>query len=235
MTNPTSTIAVRPIRVLGNWALGLIAATLALTFLVTITDAIALADFENQWARPQVRGDDLQEWQSNVALAGMQWLALLAAAIVFTAWLWRARRNAEALCTARHHLPIGWVIGGWICPIVSFWFPAWILTDVVRASDPRTPPDTADLSQRPVDGLVIGWWLMFMLTWVLAIVAAPLSAPELRSQTTDEYFMYASAPRGGWGLIAVEFLQDVALAGAAACLAAVVLRVGRWQQERAAA
>ena len=81
-------------------------------------------------------------------------LALLAASVVFIVWLWRARGNAELFCYGQHRRGRGWVIGGWFCPVVNFWFPKQIVDDVIAASDPRTPP----LCPRPASvSLAMAW------------------------------------------------------------------------------
>jgi hypothetical protein len=98
------------------------------------------------------------------------WLALLAAAVVFIVWLWRARGNAELFCSGRHRRARGWVIGGWFCPVVNFWFPKQIVDDVIAASDPRTPPLLPDLRRIPRHGVVLAWWLILVATGVMAPV-----------------------------------------------------------------
>ena len=104
-------------------------------------------------------------------------LALLAAGVVFIVWLWRARGNAELFCYGRHRRGRGWVIGGWFCPVVNFWFPKQIVDDVIAASDPRTPPLFPDLRRIPRHGLVLAWWL----TWVATEVRGHLGTPDLAS------------------------------------------------------
>jgi hypothetical protein len=83
-------------------------------------------------------------------------LALLAAGVVFIVWLWRARGNAELFCYGQHRRGRGWVIGGWFCPVVNFWFPKQIVDDVIAASDPRTPPLFRDLRRIRRQGVVPG-------------------------------------------------------------------------------
>lgn len=81
-------------------------------------------------------------------------VALIVAGVMFVVWLWRARTNVEAIAgvqTQRHDK--GWGIGGWICPIVNFWFPYQYMLDVWRASG-------AGRDRR--DGLVLAWWLTFV-------------------------------------------------------------------------
>jgi Domain of unknown function (DUF4328)/Interferon-induced transmembrane protein len=108
-------------------------------------------------------------------------LALLAAGVVFIVWLWRARGNAEWFCYGQHRRGRGWVIGGWFCPVVNFWFPKQIVDDVIAASDPRTPPRFPDLRRIPRHGLVLAWWL----TWVTTEVIGNLGGTDLASDVPD--------------------------------------------------
>ena len=93
-------------------------------------------------------------------------LALFAAAAVFVVWLWRVRWNAEMFCRGEHRFTRGWVLGSWICPVVNLWYPKWVVDDIVAASDPRTPPQTATLRSIPGTRLVWAWWL----TWTVGLV-----------------------------------------------------------------
>ncbi|HEY0473951.1 MAG TPA: DUF4328 domain-containing protein [Kribbella sp.] len=93
-------------------------------------------------------------------------LALFAAAAVFIVWLWRVRWNAEMFCRGEHRFTRGWVLGGWIVPVVNLWYPKWVVDDIVAASDPRTPPQTVNLRTVPGTRLVWAWWI----TWVVGLV-----------------------------------------------------------------
>jgi hypothetical protein len=108
-------------------------------------------------------------------------LALLAASVVFIVWLWRVRRNAELFCAGRHRHARGWVIGGWICPIVNLWFPKQIVDDVIAASDPRTPPRIPDLRGIEGNGLVLIWWI----TWIVSLVLGNLGGSAALSDAPD--------------------------------------------------
>ena len=93
-------------------------------------------------------------------------LALFAAAAVFIVWLWRVRWNAEMFCRGEHRHTRGWVLGGWVCPLVNLWYPKQVVDDIVAASDPRTDPLTPSLREVPGTPLVWAWWL----TWVTGLV-----------------------------------------------------------------
>lgn len=136
----------------------------------------------------------------NLAVDGFL-LALLAASVVFIVWLWRARGNAELFCYGQHRRGRGWVIGGWFCPVVNFWFPKQIVDDVIAASDPRTPPLFPDLRQIPPHDLVLAWWLI----WVVTEVWGPGGASDLAADVQDvsDQAVGATASTLGVVLIAV--------------------------------
>jgi len=135
-----------------------------------------------------------------LALGGFG-LAVLAAGIVFIVWLWRARVNAELFCSGQHQRGRGWVIGGWFCPVVFFWFPKQIVDDVIAASDPRTPSLLPDLRRIPRHGLVLAWWL----TWVATSVLGPGGTSDLAAdvQNVNDQAVGASVATLGVVLTAV--------------------------------
>ncbi|MFE3316655.1 PQQ-binding-like beta-propeller repeat protein [Nocardia sp. NPDC059195] len=222
---------IRPIGMLGAWAITLVAGAVVMMFVSAIADWILLADFERSWRQPT---GTRTQWQSYTWAGIISAILQLGAGVTVITWLWRARRNAEALCAARHRRSMGWVIGGWFCPVVNVWFPHTIMSDVWRASDPRTPPDALDLRGRRAGGWVTAWWLFLLLGWVLGFVALVLSLPAVRTERAGDYLIYGYAPVGGFGLIAVELIRAGVLAVAAFCLGAVIIQVQRWQQARAA-
>jgi hypothetical protein len=87
---------------------------------------------------------------------------MLAAAVVFVWWLWEARRTAELLSIAQHEHGLGWVIGAWICPVVNFWFPRRIVSDIRKASRPVDGPNRLDLRLLPGSPLIDWWWSFFV-------------------------------------------------------------------------
>ena len=76
------------------------------------------------------------------------WL-FVAAWVVTSLWLSRARVNAEALNPGRRHKrSAGWAWFGWLVPIVSYWFPYQYVRDVRLAT-------VAGERRRST---VVGWW-----------------------------------------------------------------------------
>lgn len=69
------------------------------------------------------------------AVALLQLPCEIAAYVVTCLWLWRARVNAEALNGASGQVRgRGWAWGGWVCPVVNWWFPYQVVRDIVRAT-----------------------------------------------------------------------------------------------------
>jgi hypothetical protein len=140
-------------------------------------------------------------------------LALLAAAVVFIVWLWRVRWNAEMFCSGEHRLTRGWVLGGWICPVVNLWYPKWVVDDVVAASDPRTPAHTQTLRGIPGTRLVWAWWL----TWVVGLVLDNVAQrsvldgePQLSELRTNAVMSFISAvSTTAAAVLAVMLIQRV--------------------------
>ncbi|MFF7991496.1 DUF4328 domain-containing protein [Kitasatospora xanthocidica] len=63
---------------------------------------------------------------------------IIAAGLVFLAWLWRARINAESLGGPSSQRRVrGWVVGSWITPVANLWIPHQVMTDIWKASAPR--------------------------------------------------------------------------------------------------
>ena len=94
---------------------------------------------------------------------------LVLAALVFLVWFWRARTNAQGFDPHAHRRARAWAFWGWVCPVVSLWFPHQIATDILRASDEPSYGRTPGYRHY---GLVTAWWLSFVLYEVLNRVVA---------------------------------------------------------------
>ncbi|TDW90440.1 uncharacterized protein DUF4328 [Kribbella pratensis] len=117
----------------------------------------------------------------------------LVAGVLVIVWLWRARANAQFFCDAPHRHRRGWVIGGWMVPIISLWFPVQVVDDVVRASSPYVWPRDGSLQAAPPAKVVRRWWGTYLgmnLTSLFATtqqsngLAAPSASAALRGLDT---------------------------------------------------
>jgi hypothetical protein len=96
----------------------------------------------------------------------------------------------------------GWTFWGWLCPIVSLWFPARTMADIYRASSPWGRRHAV---------LVICWWPPLVASVVL--FALVLAVQDMATMNT-------------------LFVAAVACEAVAAVLAIVIIRlVGKRQGE----
>ncbi|MFJ8743995.1 DUF4328 domain-containing protein [Embleya sp. NPDC127516] len=151
-------------------------------------------------------------------------LSMIATAVLFIIWMYRARANVDLFGPSKQHLSTGWAIGGWLVPVVSLWFPKLILHDVWRASDLRT----AERGGRTPGRLPLlwAWWLLLVASGVL-FFASRLSYP------LDEDIELSDADR----LRTIDILSGVAdlvLVLAAVAAIFVVRKITTFQHEREA-
>lgn len=158
---PADALLLQPVRTAATAASALIGLTCVLSAVDSWADWHAYEVVEDYVAgAPGVGVADLVSADNISFGTGVTYvLAYLAAGILFLMWLWRVRSNAENLRPDGHRLGRGWTIGGWLTPVVSFWFPFRIVEDIWHASR----PDGVAAPSTPVRR----WWFM----WVAAIVA----------------------------------------------------------------
>jgi Ca2+/Na+ antiporter len=139
------------------------------------------------------------------ALSGAVTLLYLATGIVWIIWFYRARRNVEAWDASYQRHGPGWAIGGWICPVVSLWFPYVIAKDILDDTEETDPHRARQPRSRP---LLLAWWLSFV-----ALALIPFVERAQHPSTLDQLSTYT----------------DIVIAGiviriVAACLAFGVVR-----------
>lgn len=89
-------------------------------------------------------------------------LLLTVAGVLTCLWLAQARANTRLIDPDfQHARRSGWIWGGWVCPVVNFWFPFQIVRDVYR-------PAARDSGASPTIGL---WWT----SWVVFIVVSRIA------------------------------------------------------------
>ena len=175
-------------------AMGVVA--FATATLATVFTAVT-ASVVGRTARTVGGNVDEPDWSEAVYLLGtvLGTLALLAGWISGAMWLHRARKNAEAFNPTFHHTrSAGWAWGGWVCPIVNFWFPFQVVRDTHRAVTP--------LGTSPV----FGWWWAFWIAYVLL--------DRISSKVQDSAMADASNASGAQGFaLFVCLILVAALAG----------------------
>ncbi len=104
--------------------------------------------------------DDLSRADVLYAAAGLwQVVSMLATAVVFVIWFYRARDNAEYfaqdICTMGH----GWAIGAWFVPVANLWLPYRVAREVWQASAQSMPDGSwRKVSHAPVKA----WWFLWI-------------------------------------------------------------------------
>jgi hypothetical protein len=147
---------------------------------------------------------------------GLLYLAcVVATAVLIIVWTYQARKNAELICSAQHRRARGWAIGGWFCPVVSFWFPPMIVEDIYRASMPSTRHDQVSFDGMPGVPLIRWWWSPFLLAGIITYLTSR------NTQTLD-----------GLHTMAVGFVFSALFTLAAAVpLMMIIRQVSAWQME----
>ena len=149
-------------------------------------------------------------WTPYDLIAIPQLPLLIAAYVVTCVWLYKVRTNHEILSPGTHHARSkGWVWGGWVCPVVSLWFPFQVVRDVAR--DPRK-------HQR--GSALIGWWWAL---WLVTLVTDQIGPALVSGVDIDKGAVSA--------LGTVETVDALALVAACVLWVQTVRRIGRLQDE----
>jgi hypothetical protein len=130
-------------------------------------------------------------------------LALVAAYVTTCLWLWRARSNAERLAPDLQTRSKGWVWGGWICPIVSFWFPFQIVRDVLLAGTPAR-------THRPVVGWLLAAFLIYLICLQVVTQTDPSTLPAIRVSVGFEFLsaLAAVSAFNFWVVVVLRIRHD---------------------------
>lgn len=162
-------------------------AQLALGLVLVSHVLVALAVWRQRTLVEQLRQGrpvSLAEAQLADDRAHQMWLTLLGSwmvcAIAFVVWFWTLRSNAAKFNPQGQRRSQAWAFWGWVCPIVSFWFPVQIAVDALRA----TPlPRSTGIRQ------VALWWTFFVASILCARVVTadhPTGLSGLHWHTTLE-------------------------------------------------
>jgi hypothetical protein len=142
----------------------------ALSVAVLLGVLTLIADFQ-QWSltkRIAAGEATLDEIQMNDTIQVVVLFAELAAyavaGVFFLRWFYRAYANLRPLGAEGLPHGAGWAVGYWFVPIINLFRPATIAADIWNASDPDN--DSSSWKKRGQPGIVIGWWLAFVLSWI---------------------------------------------------------------------
>jgi len=117
---------------------------------------------------------------SNSAWFSFAGYALSASLVLFIIWSWRSANNALALGRTGARQSPGWVIAGWLVPVLNFVLPYQTVSDLWRSSAPDAERGDG-WRQRHASGRVALWWVGYLIgtagytagiAWVLATDAS---------------------------------------------------------------
>ena len=144
--------------------------------LLSSVDSYTEVGEEARWAHTLIRNT---LFVSRLTLYG-------AIAVAFIVWLHRVRINARAFGCRRFRYSRVWAIIGFFIPILNFFRPCQVVSEVWRASDPRAIETPVAWISMPVSRYVPAWWLTLLASAFLEILAAALVTHS--GVTVDDLF-----------------------------------------------
>ena len=109
---------------------------------------------------------------------GVFLVLLIATAVAFVAWFWRAYQNLDALDLPRRY-ETGWAIGGWFVPFLNFVRPKQVADDIwvsVNASE------YGGAGEREGSLLLGAWWA----AWIAASLLGLFARDNTKDSTLDQ-------------------------------------------------
>jgi hypothetical protein len=135
-------------------------------------------------------------------------LVVYPAGITFLVWLYRARRNLDAMPEVRAAWRSGWSVGVWFIPLANIVLVGAVTADVARNSDPA--------HARHMSRLVWSWWVTLLLAQIALGVAS----------------LFTQNPAALTMALLLEVAGAVLLVAALLLFSTLVLRVSRAQAQR---
>jgi len=132
--------------------------------LLSSIDSYTDVDEETRWAYTFIR--------NTLFVARMALYAAIA--VAFIAWIHRCRINVRAFGCRRFRYPRIWAIIGFFVPILNFFRPYQVVSEVWRASDPRGIETPVAWIPMPVSRYVLAWWVTLIVSAFLEILAGGL-------------------------------------------------------------
>ncbi len=200
---------VRSARLRSRFAIGLLAVAAAVDVVAVLVDVIGLGVLEEALAGTLTEADAIAFDQSMATAGTTQTVVLVLTAIAFLAWLSRSVDNVAGLGggtpVATPTMSIVW----WFVPVANLVMPYRTVADLYRRMAP---------SERVGTGLVLAWWVV----WILGNFVSQLAGLLWAGDTIEVL-------QSGLQLWVAADLLDVA----AAVLAIVVIRrIQTWADVR---
>lgn len=118
------------------------------------------------------------------AIGGIYFILFALTAILFCMWIHRAHRNLPSLGSSNLKYSPRWAVGGFFVPILSFWRPYQVTTEIWKASDPTTDiNDGTAWQSSAASSIIASWWFLFVVSAFLGNILFRMS---LQAETPSE-------------------------------------------------
>lgn len=110
----------------------------------------------------------LEEAESNddrqALVGGIQLAVFGVTALLFLVWIYRAYKNLRAFNVEGLKYSPGWAVGGWFVPILNWWRPYQVMSEIWRGSSPEAVGTNDRTWERiPASPLLGFWWALWII------------------------------------------------------------------------
>jgi uncharacterized membrane protein YhaH (DUF805 family) len=206
-------------RALSGWVQGVFWATAVGAASLAVTSLRAYRVHDDHRAGDAPLSAWVEANDAQVLAFGLMALGVLALAVLFIVWSYKAHQASDRLGPIGRSWRRGWSIGGWFIPFANLVIPKLVLNETERITmAPRAGGVvTADWRRQPTSALGWVWWL----TWVAGSVFMGLANIGEEADTLERT---ASQVRDTYAWSA---MCGLALTISAVCAALFVRRVSR--------
>jgi hypothetical protein len=224
------------------WAYSVLAFSVLANAFYGVTSLIYAGKVRTQIDSHSLTLQQASDAEHLLSIGSTTWLiSLVASAIGFLIWWYRAYDNLPGLTGYTRRYGRGWSIGAWFVPILSLWRPKQIGNDIWRAGDPEARGNRQWTSLQ-VSPLVHWWWAIYLLSGVIGGTAGRLlnSHPVLSDSVTGPGLIPVANPPSHADLVqehsaAIALAVSAVIEIAAAVLAILFIRAATERQDRAIA
>jgi hypothetical protein len=123
-------------------------------------------------------------------------MLLIASAVLFLMWLYRANKNLPSLSEKKPQFSPGWSVGWFFVPFMSFFLPYQVVAEVWRTSYPKTDviEETGFTPSTPSPIIVRCWWAFYLLRNFIGyiVLKASLQSYDISPSIFPTYVSVAS-------------------------------------------
>jgi hypothetical protein len=123
-------------------------------------------------------------------------MLLIASAVLFLMWLYRANRNLLSLSDKKPQFSPGWSVGWFFVPFMSFFVPYQVVAEIWRTSYAKTDiiGETGFAPSTPSPIIVRCWWAFYLLRSFIGYIAlrASFLSYDISSPIFPTYVSVAS-------------------------------------------